>query len=175
MASDVFDVKVEGIEKIVKRLKSLDSKKAKSAMRSSVRVGANEIKKLAVQFVRPSDNPATYENIAKNIIAKTGGARSEKKNGGLVMRIGVMGGAKRYVQNKGNVRKHRVGKKYKTLGSEFNPGGDTYYWRFVEFGTSKNYARPFMRNAAAQGAQPAINAITRDLPKKIDRELAKVN
>lgn len=32
-------------------------------------------------------------------------------------------------------------------------GGNTYYWWFVELGTSRSRAQPFMRNALAQNTQ----------------------
>jgi len=154
--ADLIDVNIEGVDEVVKRLQSLTSDQAKRAMRSSVRVGAKEIQKLAVSFVTRSDDPRTPENIGKNLIVKTGGARAERKHGGLVMRVGVLGGAQ------------------EGPGDEQHKGGDTFYWRFLEFGTSRMHARPFMRPAAEQGGQAAVNAIIRDLPKKIDRVLKTV-
>jgi len=41
----------------------------------------------------------------------------------------------------------RQGKKYRNQGKRGNLSQDAWYWRFVEFGTRKMAARPFLRPA----------------------------
>ncbi|WP_192957017.1 HK97-gp10 family putative phage morphogenesis protein, partial [Acinetobacter baumannii] len=66
--------------------------------------------------------------------------RSRNKNT-LVMRVGVRGGARiPYTNNAQNRRSGRVGKTYQTDGRVF-------YWRFLELGTSRQPATPFLRPA----------------------------
>lgn len=55
-------------------------------------------------------------------------------SGRLGFRVGIMGGA---------------GGSAKSDTLSGNPGGDTRYWRHVEFGTSRSRAQPFMRKALA--------------------------
>ena len=58
-------------------------------------------------------------------------------------KVGVMGGArqKTYVDNRANRRAGRVGATYEVEDAE------TFHWRFLELGTRKMRARPFMRPA----------------------------
>ena len=51
------------------------------------------------------------------------------------------------------------------------PGGDTFYWRFVEFGTKYVAARPFMRPAFDQNTQTATDATAVELSAGLDRLL----
>lgn len=81
--------------------------------------------------------------------------------------IGVRGGAKKYANTKRNVRKGRAGKEYKT-------DGNTYYWRFKEFGTEKMPAEPFLRPAFESQKERALAVITDTLAKGIERAAKKV-
>ncbi len=74
-----------------------------------------------------------------------------------MMRVGVLGGA-RFKESAGDL-----------------PGGNTTgYWRLVELGTSQAAAQPFLTPAGAENAEKALQAIVADMPKQIDKELAKL-
>ena len=81
--------------------------------------------------------------------------------------VGVRGGAKRYANTKRNVRKGRAGKEYKT-------DGNTYYWRFIEFGTERQPAQPFLRPAFEAQKENALAVITDTLAKGIESAAKKV-
>jgi HK97 gp10 family phage protein len=51
---------------------------------------------------------------------------------------------------------------------------DPFFWWFVEFGTSKMPARPFMRPAFEAKKQPAAAAIIADLRKRVLAEAEKL-
>ena len=89
-------------------------------------------------------------------------------------RVGVRGGAKKYVDDKGNRRKGRVGKSYKVGGSKGNPGGDTFYWRFLELGApgAGIAARPFMHTAMTQNAENTTTEVARVMVREIDTLVA---
>lgn len=132
-------------------------------MRRALRKGANVIRDAARQNAKRVDDPGTSEQIVKNIVVQGGGRKREKKEGGPMVRVGVLGGARdmsKYGELKG-------------AGSG-NPGGDTWYWRLVEFGTSRTQAKPFMRPAMNDKAQAAFDAAAADAIKQTDRELAKL-
>lgn len=148
-------------------------------MRRSLRKGGNVIKGLAVEKAKTIDDPATAEAIYKNIVVQAGGKRFETREGGPAVRVGVLGGAKSYSNTRFNVRKGRVGKTYATGGHSGNPGGDTWYWRLIEFGFhardgSAVAPRPFMRPAMEEGAAQAFGAVAVDAAKQIDKEIAKL-
>jgi len=116
-----------GNEKTVKRI-------ARKAMRQAMNIARDE----ARQKVKRLDDPTTPEKIWKEIVVQNG--RSRNKNT-LVMRVGVRGGARiPYTNNAQNRRSGRVGKTYQTDGRVF-------YWRFLELGTSRQPATPFLRPA----------------------------
>lgn len=48
-------------------------------------------------------------------------------------------------------------------------GGDAFYWRFVEFGTAKQPAQSFMRNALETQKRQAVVIFTNELRKGVDR------
>ena len=54
-------------------------------------------------------------------------------------------------------------------GGRDNPN-DPYYWRFVEFGTSKMPAKPFLRPAFEQTKEQASSAIISTLREEILKE-----
>ncbi|EXU00504.1 HK97-gp10 family putative phage morphogenesis protein [Acinetobacter baumannii] len=116
-----------GNEKTVKRI-------ARKAMRQAMNIARDE----ARQKVKRLDDPTTPEKIWKEIVVQNG--RSRNKNT-LVMRVGVRGGARiPYTNNAQNRRAGRVGQTYQADGRVF-------YWRFLELGTSKQPATPFLRPA----------------------------
>ncbi|HDS3786161.1 TPA: hypothetical protein QCJ34_003499 [Enterobacter ludwigii] len=91
--------------------------------------------------------------------------------GNLTFRVGVMGGARQYAQTKANIRKGRAGGTYKTAGDKGNPGGDTWYWRMLEFGTEHAAARPIIRPAMNGIDGPVINVFAEEMEKAIDRAI----
>lgn len=149
-------VKIEGLADIDRKLKLLPEKLGRNALKRALRKGANVIKKQAQANAMTIDDPATAENISKNIAVASGSRKREKEAGGLLMRVGVIGGA----------RLQR--------GDNGAPGGNTTHWRFVEFGTSTVAARPFMRNAMVSSAEKALNTTATAMSAEMDKELAKL-
>lgn len=68
----------------------------------------------------------------------------------------------------------RQGKKYRNQGKKGNRSQDAYYWRWVEFGTVKMRARPFLRPAFETKKQEAVRAITEYLAQRIAQEAASL-
>lgn len=160
-----IQVNVEGLAEIERKLKQLPEKIGRNAMRRALRKGANVIRDAARSNARRIDDPETREQIWKNLAVASGGRRREKEVGGVMMRVGVLGGAK---------QRRRGGGTYEVGGSKENPGGDTFYWRFLELGTSQMPAQPFLTPAGAEKAQAAYDATAADMIKQIDKELSKL-
>src|SRR5690606_3516503 len=149
-ALPMIEVNLSGLEQVKAKLDKLPQRLAYNAMRRSLRRGANVIRDAARANAKRIDDPETREQIWENIAVASGGSRRERSAGGPMMRVGVLGGAKNYRNKSGT---------YHVGGSKNNPGGDTWYWRLLEFGTSNMAAQPFMRPAAREAAVPALNAI----------------
>lgn len=155
---------ITGADEIVRKLKLMPERIGRNAMRRSLRKGANVIRDIARANAKALDDPITkYNQIWKNIVVQGGGRRREKTEGGPLMRVGVLGGARDYSAY-GEIQARGKG----------NPGGDTWYWRLVEFGTSEFSAKPFMRPAISAGADKAFNVVIASMQKEMDKELRKL-
>lgn len=150
MANDSFTAEFSGVDKLLKELKTYPDKVRKKALNASVRKGAGVIRSAVRKNAKALDDPSTTESIAKNVFARAS-TKEGKKVGGVVFKVGIRGGAKSKAQN------------------ESNPGGDTWYWRLIEFGTQDTPARPFMRPAFAQSQSAAAAAIASELKKQLDK------
>lgn len=175
MTDVVILAQFNGFERAMAKLRRLPPEIEKRALPKAMRAGAQIVRRAAIQNALKIDDPATAEQIARNIVVQFA-PRYSKRIRGVVMRVGVMGGARQYGNTKENVRKRRVGKTYKTAGDKGNPGGDTWYWRFVEFGIQSRGigARPFMLPALERNGGAAIDAVTRSLETSIDYYIASV-
>lgn len=68
----------------------------------------------------------------------------------------------------------RKGKQYRNQGKKGNLSQDAYYAKFVEFGTAKMAARPFMRPAFEAKKGEAVQAIKDYLATRIPEEVDKL-
>ncbi len=143
---------------LIKKIRDIPVRAGRNAGRRALRKGANVIRDAARKSARSVDDPETREQIFKNVSVSGGGRRRERRMGGPMMRVGIRGGAR-----------HRKGD-----GLDGLPGGNTTHWRWIEFGTSQVPARPFMRTAMNEKANAALSAVATDLPKQLDKELAKM-
>lgn len=160
--TDTVTFTIQGVEELNKRLESISNDLKYKGGRFALRKAANIVRDKAIQSAKSIDDPATAESIANNITIRWS-SRRFKRTGDLGFRIGVLGGAKGYAKASGEVK----GK------GKSNPGGDTYYWRFVEFGTQKFPAKPFMRPALADNTGAAMDEFMAQYGKALDRVIAK--
>jgi HK97 gp10 family phage protein len=147
---------ITGADEIVRKLKLLPERIGRNAMRRALRKGANVIRDQARVNAKALDDNLTREAIWKNIVTQGMGRKRERQAAGVGMRVGVLGGAR------------------STGGDPSSPGGDTFYWRYLEMGTSKIAARPFLRSAASSSAEKAISATVAAMNIEMDKELRKL-
>lgn len=169
MADDI-EFSLTGLESLLGKLEAVAYDVKRKGGRSALRKAAAVVSKKVKEGAMRIDNSATPANISKNITLRWNG-RLFRQSGNLGFRVGVLGGAKEF--NNTHTRKGGRRGTYPTGGSSANPGGDTFYWRFVEFGTSKVAARPFMRPAMEQSMNEATKAFIDEYEKAIDRAIAR--
>lgn len=169
----VATFQIEGLPELQRKLSALGKLDQSKALRSGFRKAANLVRDAAKAGALRIDNPATANKIAANIVTQYDG-RYFRKTGDLKMKVGIRGGAKSYKDTKENRRKGRVGKTYAAGGTVATkgalPGGDTFYWRFHEFGTEKMKATPFMRPALRNNQ----DAVSREFVSQVDRAIARI-
>jgi HK97 gp10 family phage protein len=162
-----ISVDVQGLAEIERKLKLLSQKGVRNSMRRALRKGANVIRDAARSNARRFDDPETRAAIWENVVVNTGGVRRERRAGGPMVRVGVIGGAKtgsrvKYTNSKKNQKAGIAGQEYSVA-----------HWRFLEFGTSEMPAQPFLRPAASSRAEAAYQAIALAAPAELDKELRK--
>lgn len=171
MMADGVEVNLTGLDSALGKMDAVSKVTRDKAGRAALRKAANIIRDRARSNASRVDDPLTKEAIYKNITVSWS-SKAYRRTGDLTFRVGVMGGARQYANTKANVRKGRAGKGYKTLGDKGNPGGDTWYWRFLEFGTEHAAAHPIIRPAMNGVDTDVIYTFAYELEKAIDRAIS---
>lgn len=168
---------LQGVEALTAKFGAINYDVKFKGGRFALRKAANIIVKAAKQGALSIDDPKTSEKIYKNLVTRFG-KRRFKATGDLQFRVGVLGGA----QSKGKAkkRKGRIAPTLSDLGEiagqgKNNPGGDTFYWRFIEFGGENTTAHPFMRPALENNTGKATNEFISQYKKSIDRAIKKAS
>lgn len=170
--ADRLDFNIIGVEQLSAKLKVISDDIKFKGGRFALRKAANLVRDAAKKNASKIDDPKTAENIEKNIAVRWS-SKTFKRNGNLKFRVGVRGGAQSYGNTRENRRKGRAGKTYKTDGGKGNPGGDTFHWRFAEFGTSRSRAQPFMRRSLSENVGEATAEFVKQYDKAIVRTLRR--
>lgn len=165
---DSVQFDIQGVEALSAKLKVISDDLKFKGGRFALRKAANLVRDAAKKNSAKLDDPKTAANIEKNIAVRWSN-RTFKRTGNLVFRVGVLGGARSYANTTQNRRQRRVGKTYLTDGASGNPGGDTFHWRFLEFGTSRSRAQPFMRRSLSEN----INQATAEFVNQYDKALVR--
>lgn len=167
MAAQDFEVRITGERDLLTRLSALPDKLQKKgavrATRKAFRVALNAARATA----RNLDDPESREQIWRNIAIQNS-PRTGRRIGGVAMRLGVKGGARAYADTRENRRKGRSGKAYATGGSKGNPGGDTWYWRFLELGNKRMARQEFLLPAVRDNAQRIEGLLAEHLEREIE-------
>lgn len=157
--ADGVEFSITGLESLLGKLDAVSydvrRRGGRAALRKAAQVVANKAKEQAERI----DDPDTRENIAANIALRWS-SRRFRSTGDLMFRVGVLGGA----------GGRSTSDKYTGL-----PGGDTRYWRHVEFGTEHSAAQPFMRTALASSINDATNTFVTEYEKSIDRAIRRAD
>ena len=162
---------IEGLDDVTAKMRELSNpRKQKNAATRSARKAMAVVRKAAVANAKALDDSNSPERIWKNIQVKA----SKTKQGFVLMKVGVRGGAMSYANTTANRRQNRVGQTYATAGSSGNPGGETFYWRYLETGTSKMAARPFMRPALNNNMEAVQSSFVDDFSAQLDKELSRM-
>lgn len=147
MASGIrTSVKIEGLEALRRQLRQLPEELQKKALGDAVAKGANLIRDEA--RVRAP----FLTGMLKRSIRST---RSVRRGSEAAAFVGV----------------RRLTKKtLRKLGFK----GDAFYWKFLEFGTSKQPAQPFLRPAFDSKKEKAVEVIKQVLADGIAKAVVKL-
>jgi HK97 gp10 family phage protein len=154
-------VRIEGLAQLERALRELPQRIANRGLRAAVYAGAKVVRDearerapRAAQSLGPNQPPPG--TLRRSLIMKH--ARELSGGGRQTFYVLV-----------------RHGKKYRKQGKKGNLSQDAWYWRFVEFGTRKMRARPFLRSALEVRRREAANAIKARLAQRIEIEAQALN
>lgn len=159
---DGVELNIIGLDEIQEKIKLLAKETQGRVTASALRKAADLVRDSAkgrYQLTR-HDDPDTPEKIDLNIVTRKG----KSPPGDIKYRVGVLGGARDY-EAYGEIK---TGK-----SASANPGGDTFYWRFLEFGTERIRATPFMRPALSENVEKATKRFVREYDAATFRALKK--
>lgn len=163
-------VRITGLEELERRLRALPkeiSGKKGGPLLVALRRAARAAQREAARLVRVDAAHDDGVHVRDNIIVARD--RDPAQYGMTeVVHVTVRGRSRTYRDNKGNRRKGRVGQQYHHLGS-------LAYARYLEHGTSKMPAYPFLRPAfeATKGQMPEL--VKKELSDAIYRAVRKLN
>lgn len=164
MAND-FEFELKGLDELRAKMKLVSDEAAGKGGKLALRRASEVVRKSAAAGAARLDDSKTSNNISKNIVVRANSRMNKRSNGDSIgYRVGVLGGARDYSAY-GEIK---TGK-----NASENPGGDTFYWRFLEFGTQKIAARPFMRPALANNVDAATDTFINEMDKALDRAIKK--
>ena len=142
----MFEVKVEGVEAVVKMLRDTRGKKANAALRKGTRAGCKIIAARAKQLIPEVQRRDRAGVISIGKLRKAVTVRAIKRN-----------------------RKGWIGSRVAIDGNGLGYKGEEFYGAFVEFGTKKMKAREYFKTAAKDTETAAVD----EARKVIVAELSK--
>lgn len=153
--ADQITARLQGLKPVTDKMLGLAPKLRRKGLRKAARQAMNIVRDDAKARARAMDDPETAEKIWRNIVTQESG-RQGQREGGVVMKVGVRGGA---------------GSNQHSKDASGNPGGDTRHWRYLEFGTQHNPPAPFMRSAFSTNVNAVTDRFVQVLGQEIDAAL----
>ena len=152
----VESVQIKGLAELDRALRELPDRVARNGLRASVYAGAKVIR---------DEAKARAPKAAKSLGANQPPPGTLKRSVILkhIRELSSLGRQTFFVLV-------RHGKKYRKQGKRGTLSQDAWYWRFLEFGTRKKTARPFLRPALETKRREATQAIKERLTQRIELE-----
>ncbi len=153
--------KIEGLAELGKALRELPERVARNGLRVSVYAGAKVVRDEA-----RARAPKAAQSLGPN----------QPPPGTLKRSVSM-----KHIPELSSLTRQtffvtvRHGKKYRKQGKKGNLSQDAWYWRFVEFGTRKMRARPFLRPALEARRSEAGQAMKDRLSERIEMEASKLS
>lgn len=175
MADFDISVQMNGLDELNKKLEGLSYDVQKKGGRFALRKAAQVLRDAARSGAASLNDPETPAVIAKNIMERWS-SQYNKRTGDLMFRVGVMGGA--FGKAAGDTQGlygdkfTKATRKRGAMGGDL-PGGDTRHWAYLEFGTEKMPARPFIQPAVEGNLQQATNVFMKQFDAAIGRAIKK--
>lgn len=159
--ADVLTVKLEGVDELKRALADASVKIRTKAVRGALREAGKVIQasaRAAAPVLSVPTKTRTPGTVKKNIVVRASKFARQAGNEGVFISVRPI---------RGKARVKRLGK----AGAK-NPN-DPFYWRFLEFGTRKMAARPFLVPSARAQGEAAIAKFMQSVVPQIEKLNAK--
>lgn len=161
MASDDYtSVEVKGLKELNDALAQLPERIGKNVLRGAVSSAAAEVRKEAKAKAPIYTGPVSQGHPPPGALRRAVYQKQIPERSGPLQQTFFVG--------------VRHGKKYQSVGKK-GANLDAYYFPFVEFGTSRMAARPFMRPAFEGKKNAAVQALQAYMAQRIPLEADKLN
>jgi len=137
--ADKVTMQIEGLKELAEKLHAMGPDIARNALKGAVGSAARLIRDEA-KATNPDDTGRTDRALYAKLIKEESSAHQ------ATYKVGVRSG-----------------------GRERRKNRDAFYWRFIEFGTSKMPARPFMRPAFEKLKGACVDLIAKRIAARIKR------
>ena len=154
MADGYASVEVRGLKELNEALRQLPDRIARNVLRGATSAGAAVIRKEAKVKAPVYTGQVSAGHPPPGTLRRAVYQKQIRELSSLVKQTFYVG--------------VRVGR------NASKKGLDAFYWRFIEFGTSKQPARPFLRPAFETKKLEAIAAIKQYLTDRIPKEVDKL-
>ncbi len=156
------EVKVDGFDELARKLRELVPAMRKKVVRNSLAAGArvvrDDAKRRAPVLSNAVDAPYRKAGTVRDAI-RVRTSKVARKNGDIGVFVNVLPAKGSKFRNGAKVRDSQRGAQSRN---------DPYYWRFLEFGTKKMPARPFLK-PAAQRLNDALQVFQAQIGKWFDK------
>lgn len=146
------EFQIRGLDEVLRRMRGLAPELKRRAARSAATKAMRIVRDAARAMAAAFDDPQTASNIAKNIVTRYD-SKASKREGGVVVKVGVQGGAR---------------------WRKSDPPESVTHWRYVELGTEDTAAQPFLRPALENNVSEVTDKFVAELDPAIDKALAKL-
>ena len=154
--TDGIKVALRGVDDLKRALAEASSSIRKKAVRSALRKAGSVISSAARQAAPVLTVPTRFRKagtVKRAITVRASKFARKAGNEGVFISVRALRGSRQKKLGKAGAR---------------NPN-DPFYWRFLEFGTRKMMARPFMRPAAEKTGQQAVRTFMDAVVPQIER------
>lgn len=155
--SDTLRIDLVGVDALKRALAGAAEEIRTKAVRGALREAGKIIQVTARNLAPVLDVPTSRRKpgtVKKNILVRV--SKFARQRGDVGVYINVRG-------IRGKTRVAKLGK-----AGASNPN-DPYYWRFVEFGTKRQVARPFLRPAVTLSGEAAIDKFMQFVIPQIEK------
>lgn len=168
--ADELVIQITGVEAVMAALNALPARIQQNVLRGAARAGAAVIRDEArlrapVYTGKVSEGHPPPGTLKKNIYLTY--VREQSTAAQQTYKVGVRSGKK--LQGQVKYMKRRDGTTRAVVTNQ-----DAYYWVFVEKGTSKMAAKPFMRPALDAKKADAIAAMQKYLADRVAKEVEAI-